>query len=42
MAKAAIYTGAEILMKRLGVEKVDRVILAGAFGSHIDRESAMP
>jgi uncharacterized 2Fe-2S/4Fe-4S cluster protein (DUF4445 family) len=41
LAKAAIYTGARILMKRLGVEKVDRVILAGAFGSYVDPESAM-
>jgi len=41
LAKAAIYTGASILMKRLGVEKVDRVILAGAFGSYVDPESAM-
>jgi len=41
LAKAAIYTGASILMKRLGVEEVDRVILAGAFGSYVDPESAM-
>ncbi len=41
LAKAAIYTGASILMRRLGVEKVDRVILAGAFGSYVDPESAM-
>ncbi|MBN2098691.1 MAG: DUF4445 domain-containing protein [Dehalococcoidia bacterium] len=41
LAKAAIYTGARILMKRLGAEKVDRVILAGAFGSYVDPESAM-
>jgi uncharacterized 2Fe-2S/4Fe-4S cluster protein (DUF4445 family) len=41
LAKAAMYTGARILMKRLGAEKVDRVILAGAFGSYVDPESAM-
>ena len=28
-------------MKRLGVKSVDRVVLAGAFGSYIDQESAM-
>jgi uncharacterized 2Fe-2S/4Fe-4S cluster protein (DUF4445 family) len=28
------------MMKRLGIEKVDRVILAGAFGTYIDKGSA--
>jgi len=28
-------------MRRLGIEKLDRVILAGAFGSTIDPEKAM-
>jgi uncharacterized 2Fe-2S/4Fe-4S cluster protein (DUF4445 family) len=28
-------------MKKLGIEKVDRVVLAGAFGSYIDRTCAM-
>ncbi len=28
-------------MQRLGVDKVDRVVLAGAFGSYIDRTCAM-
>ncbi len=41
LAKAAICTGAKVLMKRLGAEKVDRVILAGAFGSYVDPASAM-
>jgi uncharacterized 2Fe-2S/4Fe-4S cluster protein (DUF4445 family) len=41
LAKSAIYAGSKTLMKRLGVEKVDRVVLAGAFGSYIDRASAM-
>ncbi|MBW1901756.1 MAG: DUF4445 domain-containing protein [Deltaproteobacteria bacterium] len=41
LAKSALYTGANILMKRLGVEDVERVVLAGAFGSYVDRESAM-
>jgi uncharacterized 2Fe-2S/4Fe-4S cluster protein (DUF4445 family) len=36
LAKAALYAGAKILMKRAGVEKVERIILAGAFGSYID------
>jgi uncharacterized 2Fe-2S/4Fe-4S cluster protein (DUF4445 family) len=41
LAKAALYAGARLLMDRLGVEHVDRVVLAGAFGSHIDPLYAM-
>ena len=40
LAKGAMYAGAKIMMRRLGVEKLDKVILAGAFGSYIDKESA--
>jgi uncharacterized 2Fe-2S/4Fe-4S cluster protein (DUF4445 family) len=36
LAKAALYAGIRLLMERLGVDKVDRIRLAGAFGSHID------
>jgi uncharacterized 2Fe-2S/4Fe-4S cluster protein (DUF4445 family) len=41
LAKGAIYAGAKVMMKRLGITKLDRVILAGAFGTYIDREKAM-
>ena len=41
LAKAALYTGARLLMSELGVEQVDKIILAGAFGSYIDGERAM-
>ncbi|MFM7786302.1 MAG: ASKHA domain-containing protein, partial [Gammaproteobacteria bacterium] len=41
LAKAALYAGARLLMERLGVERVDRIRLAGAFGSHIDVKYAM-
>ena len=41
LAKAALYVGAQYLMERFGVDHVDEVILAGAFGSYIDKESAM-
>jgi uncharacterized 2Fe-2S/4Fe-4S cluster protein (DUF4445 family) len=41
LAKAALYVGAQILMRELGVEKVDRIVLAGAFGSVIDRYHTM-
>ena len=36
LAKAALYAGVALLMERLGVDRVDRIRLAGAFGSHID------
>jgi uncharacterized 2Fe-2S/4Fe-4S cluster protein (DUF4445 family) len=36
LAKAALYAGIALLMDRLGIERVDRIRLAGAFGSHID------
>jgi uncharacterized 2Fe-2S/4Fe-4S cluster protein (DUF4445 family) len=41
LAKGALYAGAKLLMKKLGIEKLDRVILAGAFGSYIDKTEAM-
>jgi uncharacterized 2Fe-2S/4Fe-4S cluster protein (DUF4445 family) len=41
LAKAALYAGTRLLMDRLGVEKVDRIRLAGAFGSQIDVKYAM-
>ncbi len=41
LAKGALYTGAKLMMKKLGITTLDRVILAGAFGSHIDREASL-
>lgn len=41
LAKAALYAGARLLMDRLGVDTIDRISLAGAFGSHIDPLYAM-
>lgn len=41
LAKAALYAGVRLLMDRMGVEEVDRITLAGAFGSHIDTKYAM-
>jgi uncharacterized 2Fe-2S/4Fe-4S cluster protein (DUF4445 family) len=41
LAKAALYTGAKLMMRRLGIERLDKVILAGAFGSTIDPEKAL-
>jgi uncharacterized 2Fe-2S/4Fe-4S cluster protein (DUF4445 family) len=41
LAKAALYAGAKLLMKRANVSAVERIILAGAFGSYIDPKYAM-
>jgi len=41
LAKGALYAGAKLMMEKIGIEKLDRVVLAGAFGSYIDRESAL-
>jgi len=41
MAKAALYSGARLLMDKFEVENVDRVVLAGAFGAHISPKHAM-
>jgi len=41
LAKAALYAGAKLLMKRAGITSVDRILLAGAFGSYIDTKYAM-
>jgi len=41
LAKGALYAGAKLMMQKMGIEKLDRVILAGAFGSFIDKEAAL-
>ncbi len=41
LAKAALYTGVRLLMRRLGVARVDRIRLAGAFGSYLSPRHAM-
>lgn len=41
MAKAALYSGARLLMDKFGVDSVDRIVLAGAFGAHISPKHAM-
>ncbi|MCE8470234.1 ATP-binding protein, partial [Rhodovulum sulfidophilum] len=41
LAKAALYAGARLLMDRRGVDRVERVVLAGAFGAHISPLHAM-
>ncbi len=41
LAKGALYAGARLLMDHLGVDRVERIKLAGAFGSYIDPKYAM-
>jgi uncharacterized 2Fe-2S/4Fe-4S cluster protein (DUF4445 family) len=41
LAKAALHAGFRLLMDKMALSKVDRVILAGAFGSYIDPKYAM-
>ena len=41
LAKAALYSGARLLMDKMEIESLDRVVLAGAFGAHISPLHAM-
>ncbi len=41
LAKAALYAGAKLLMNAKGVTAVDKIVMAGAFGSYIDPKYAM-
>ncbi len=36
MAKGAIYAGARLMLDQLGLARVERVLLAGAFGNYLD------
>jgi uncharacterized 2Fe-2S/4Fe-4S cluster protein (DUF4445 family) len=41
LAKGALYCGCKLMMRRMNVEKLDKVKIAGAFGTHVDREKAL-
>ena len=41
LAKGALYAGCKLMVKRMGVEKLDKVKIAGAFGTHVDRKKAL-
>ena len=41
LAKAALYTAARILLREMGIERPDKIILSGGFGSYIDKTKAM-
>jgi uncharacterized 2Fe-2S/4Fe-4S cluster protein (DUF4445 family) len=41
LAKAALYAGVKLLMDHIGTATIERIRLAGAFGSHINVQHAM-
>jgi uncharacterized 2Fe-2S/4Fe-4S cluster protein (DUF4445 family) len=41
LAKAALYVAARTLLKQMNLEQPDKLILAGGFGSYIDKTKAM-
>jgi len=41
LAKGALYAGCKLMVKRMELDKVDTVKIAGAFGTHVDREKAL-
>ena len=41
LAKSALYAGARLLLDEFGTDSVDRIVLAGAFGSHISPKHAL-
>ncbi len=41
LAKGALFTGIEFLMRKAGIEKIDRTILTGAFGARFNWKNAL-
>jgi uncharacterized 2Fe-2S/4Fe-4S cluster protein (DUF4445 family) len=41
LAKGALYAGAKVLLRKWGIPKPNKVVLAGAFGNYIDKAEAM-
>lgn len=41
LAKAALYSGIKLLMNRAAIDRIEHIVLAGAFGSYIDPKYAM-
>jgi len=41
LAKASIYTGCKLMMRKLDLATVEQVKIAGAFGAHVDRKLAL-
>lgn len=41
LAKGALYCGCKLMMKRMGIQDIKRVKIAGAFGTHVDTKKAL-
>ncbi len=41
LGKGALYTGCKLMMRRMGLTKVDTIKIAGAFGTHVDKTKAL-
>jgi uncharacterized 2Fe-2S/4Fe-4S cluster protein (DUF4445 family) len=41
LAKGALYAGCKLMMRRMGIKSLDAVKIAGAFGTHVDKEKAL-
>lgn len=41
LAKGALQAGCKLMMRRMGLDKVDKIKIAGAFGTHVDRTKAL-
>lgn len=41
LAKAAVRTGCDLLLRKAGLTRPDRVAIAGAFGNYIDKQAAL-
>ncbi len=41
LAKAAVFSGCKVLLNHLGLDSINRIKVAGAFGHHIDKENAL-
>jgi uncharacterized 2Fe-2S/4Fe-4S cluster protein (DUF4445 family) len=41
LAKAALSVGITLLMRRAGVERIDKLVLTGAFGARFDWQNAV-
>ncbi len=41
LAKGALHGGCKVLMSRLNITSIKKMVIAGAFGMHIDKENAL-
>lgn len=41
LAKAALYTASRLLLRTMGIQRPDKILLAGGFGTYIDKTKAM-